>query len=616
MQMKPNPRYPGLHNMFIDILSDHGLEQMVDRPTRGENTLYLIVTNNPQLIPRVEVLPGLSDHDAVFCEVIVHPQKRKQAPRLLPLYKKADWDGIRNSMADLAERMQLLKDTATTEELWSTFKDTVQAAVKEFIPHKQARTKENKPWITPVLHRLIKRRDRVFKKMRKQGTQDLKVQYKKLRREVQRQLRRAYWSYLDSVFEESNLEQLDRNKKFWTYIKHQKSSNVGIAALKDGGRLVSDPKVFKKGEQYDAGNYRPVSLTSVCCKVLEHILTSTMMDHLEHHGVLCNHGQQHGFRRGRSCESQLLEFTEELFENMVSGRQTDVLVMDFAKAFDKVNHSLLQHKLHHYGIRGEIRAWITAFLTDRTQAVVVNVLTSSSRLFADDTAAYNTITSTQDQVVLQRDLERLAEWEQKWDMMFHPGKCQTLRVTRSRSVFQHDYQLHGHTLEAVPSLKYLGVTITKDLTWKEHINNLCNKANTSLGFLKRNLKISTRGIKKMAYKTYIMPEPRAFGARLAPTALMALRVHSSNGIGTPQAPQRCWRNLTGPVSKHGLPCCTKFSTARFVQMGSGAKSTLPHDVRDGGMTNRLHNSGAGLSIEQRLSCHGQLKTGTLYLKQQ
>ncbi|KAI8519928.1 hypothetical protein Bbelb_031850 [Branchiostoma belcheri] len=89
----------------------------------------------------------------------------------------------------------------------------------------------------------------------------------------------------------------------------------------------------------------------MCCKVLEHILTSTMMDHLEHHGVLFN--QQHSFRRGTSCESQLLEFTEELFENMVSGCQTNILVMDFATAFDKVDHSLLQHKLRHYGIRGE-----------------------------------------------------------------------------------------------------------------------------------------------------------------------------------------------------------------------------------------------------------------------
>ncbi|CAH1263510.1 CSMD3 [Branchiostoma lanceolatum] len=132
-------------------------------------------------------------------------------------------------------------------------------------------------------------------------------------------------------------------------------------------------------------------------------------------------------------------------------------------------------------------------------------LTSPSRLFADDTAAYNTVTSPEDQGVLQKDLERLADWENRWDMEFHPGKCQTLRVTRSRSTFQHSYRLHGQVLETVPSVKYLGLTITKDLTWKEHINNLCNKANKTLGFLKRNLKINSRHIKEMAYKTYVRP---------------------------------------------------------------------------------------------------------------
>ena len=107
--------------------------------------------------------------------------------------------------------------------------------------------------------------------------------------------------------------------------------------------------MFKKGEKYDPANYRPVSLTSVCCKVLEHILTSTIMSHLEYHGILCS--QQHGFRKKRSCETQLLELTNELFENMEGGKQTDILVLDFAKALDKVNPSLLSHKLHYYGIR-------------------------------------------------------------------------------------------------------------------------------------------------------------------------------------------------------------------------------------------------------------------------
>ena len=105
--------------------------------------------------------------------------------------------------------------------------------------------------------------------------------------------------------------------------------------------------IFKKGEHYDPANYRPVSLTSVPCKLLEHIVVSALMNHLEENNILSP--QQHGFRKKRSCETQLLELTEELSDNMEKGHQTDMIVLDFAKAFHKVNHSLLLHKLQHYG---------------------------------------------------------------------------------------------------------------------------------------------------------------------------------------------------------------------------------------------------------------------------
>ena len=103
----------------------------------------------------------------------------------------------------------------------------------------------------------------------------------------------------------------------------------------------------------------PVSLLSVPCKIFEHILVSHMMDHLDKNNILSP--LQHGFRKGRSCETQLLELGEELTDSTEKGLQTNIILMDFAKAFDKVNHSLLTHKLDHYSIRGQANLWAPLF---------------------------------------------------------------------------------------------------------------------------------------------------------------------------------------------------------------------------------------------------------------
>ena len=130
---------------------------------------------------------------------------------------------------------------------------------------------------------------------------------------------------------------------------------------------------------------------------------------------------------------------------------------------------------------------------------------SRVRLFADDTIVYLTITSDADANHLQEDLDKLAEWERKWKMAFHPDKCNVLTITRKRKPIVRDYHLHGHTLEAVKSAKYLGCTISDDLKWNEHTRNICNKANKTIGFLKRNLNINNTRIKETAYKSLVRP---------------------------------------------------------------------------------------------------------------
>ena len=137
----------------------------------------------------------------------------------------------------------------------------------------------------------------------------------------------------------------------------------------DTGRVPSDWKnanvcpIFKKGDKCEPSNYRPISLTCVLCKLLEHIVASNLIGHLDNNGIL--YDLQHGFRSKRSCETQLVMLLEDLLRNTIEGQQTDLILLDFSKAFDKVNHAKLLYKLQQYGIRHETLQWIEAFLSNR-----------------------------------------------------------------------------------------------------------------------------------------------------------------------------------------------------------------------------------------------------------
>jgi hypothetical protein len=127
------------------------------------------------------------------------------------------------------------------------------------------------------------------------------------------------------------------------------------------------------------------------------------------------------------------------------------------------------------------------------------------KTFADDTIAYLVIKSNSDALTLQRDLDKLAQWEQLWKMAFHPDKCNVLTISRNKTPVKFKYCLHGHVLESVDKAKYLGVTISEDLKWESHINNICGKANKTLGFLRHNLNIGSTSVKEQAYKSLFRP---------------------------------------------------------------------------------------------------------------
>ena len=179
--------------------------------------------------------------------------------------------------------------------------------------------------------------------------------------------------------------------------------------------------------------------------MLEHIVKTKVVSHMAHHNLL--YDLQHGFRSKCSCETQLVTLVEDLTRNSLAGSQTDLVLLDFSKVFDKVSHQTLLLKLHQYGMRGPILKWIQAFLSGQTQTVVleneksgtvpvtsgvpqgsvlgpilflvyINDLPSlpdKSRskigLFAYDTTIYLAVSNLQDAKILQQDLDHLYEWE-------------------------------------------------------------------------------------------------------------------------------------------------------------------------------------------------------------
>ena len=133
---------------------------------------------------------------------------------------------------------------------------------------------------------------------------------------------------------------------------------------------------------------------------------------------------------------------------------------------------------------------------------------SSVRLFADECVLYRNIKSPIDCQILQDDLNSLSQWETDWQMKFNVAKCHSMRVTRHLpdKHILFDYTLHQQKLEQVQSAKYLGITITDNLDWGQHVSAISCKATKTMGFLRRNLALAPRHTKEVAYKTLVRPQ--------------------------------------------------------------------------------------------------------------
>ena len=295
--------------------------------------------------------------------------------------------------------------------------------------------------------------------------------------------------------------------------------------------------IHKKGARTSPGNYRPVSLTSVLCKVMEKFVRDSLLQHLENNNILSE--QQFGFLSGRSTALQLLRVLDEWTEVLDRGGEVDVIYMDFKKAFDSVPHKRLMAKLKGYGVTDPMLGWIQSFLSERTQSVVVGSSRSTPRpvtsgipqgsvlgpvlfviyindlplavksrlfLFADDAKIYRPIVTTDDRAVLQQDLRSMGGWSLIWLLIYHPEKCKSMTVSNDGGTREEAiYQLGDTVLQQTTSEKDLGVTIDSTLSFDTHITAAVNKANRVMGVIRRTFKHLDAETFKLLYKSLVRP---------------------------------------------------------------------------------------------------------------
>ena len=274
--------------------------------------------------------------------------------------------------------------------------------------------------------------------------------------------------------------------------------------------------IFKSGDRSSVRNYRPISLLCTISKVLEKIIYNKIISFVSK----SISPSQFGFRPKHSTVQQLLLFTNNLYESFSAKAHSDVIYLDFKKAFDSVAHAELMMKLWTFGITGNLWRWFRAYLSARLQRVSINRCTSdllpvlsgvpqgsilgpilflifvndipntieNSQLymFADDTKCHRSVSSTSDCYSLQNDLQQLSKWSQYWSMFFNDNKCVLLRFSPKPTHSTFHYTINNSPISIQEHHRDLGVIMSNNFTWNAHYIFISAQAYKILGLIRRS----------------------------------------------------------------------------------------------------------------------------------
>ena len=279
-----------------------------------------------------------------------------------------------------------------------------------------------------------------------------------------------------------------------------------------------------------------MSLTSHVMKVFERVLKVELVRHLETNDLLKKN--QHGFIAGRSTQTQLLQHYTDVFEAISEGVRLDTVYLDFAKAFDKVNHDILLRKITNHGIKGKIGMWIKNFLFNRKYRVLANGMMSDEqevisgvpqgtvlasiffiimisdidenlkysivRLFADDTRVSAKIRTKEDEELLQQDLNNVYRWADENLMEFNEKKFEKMSHGKAGDIEEGMYRTgSGKEIKSKKTVKDLGVWTEEDASFEEHIEYLVQTSKVRTGMLLREFETREPELMIKMFNSYV-----------------------------------------------------------------------------------------------------------------
>lgn len=627
--------------IFLTLHYKLGLQQFVQSPTRNNNILDLILSNDSNGILNVEIAEpfSTSDHNSIIFDILIDTHTVSSSPptRLSPNFNRADWEGIRSFLYSLDYGNIFCADY-DIELVCENFYRIISFCVKNFVPFKCIKlfTKHVGPRYPASVKKLLTRKRAAWRAHRSKPTTQSRVYYNRIAAESRRAVRSFIRDSENNLVNNGNLNMFFRyaNKKFSckssvsvlrtangqlsgdshiiaetlknTFSSFYVSDNSIIPpitnhtntdsslssivfttntvrnaikklkARSSGGpdgippifyKKLTDvlcyplaklfnacfdhkylppvwkrafvTPIFKKGCRTDPNNYRPIALTCTMCKLMESVIKTQMTEFLSINHIISPH--QHAFLSNHSTTTNLLECINDWVLSLQSHHSTDIVYVDFSRAFDSIVFSKLMYKLEKCSITGKLHGWIKNFVSNRTQCVVVNYNYSSDcnvlsgvpqgsilgpilfllyindidtvcsddatvKLFADDCKLYSEITLQRPSILLQNCLDRLCLYSSEWQLSINVLKCYVLSTCRQNySRSNCVYFINGCPIANTPNVVDLGICISEDLSPKLHVENIVARAEQRVSIFFRGFISRDFNIVRKVFITYIRP---------------------------------------------------------------------------------------------------------------